>query len=203
MPVEPEVRPWFGVSAVSPSIYLIFSIPMPSSSAAIWGIAMRSPWPRSTLTMLRREKRIFSAGALMLASLSRCRHNGVHDPHMRAAAAEVDLKRRANVVLARLLFFGQQCCRAHDHAAGAVAALGHLMFDEGGLDRMRFRRRPQPFQRGDRLALRIRDGHLAGLHRRAVGEHRAGAALAKAAAELCRRQAEAAQHIEQRLVGIR
>src|SRR6266566_6954717 len=176
MPVEPEVRPWFGVSAVSPSIYLIFSIPMPSSSAAIWGIAMRSPWPRSTLpqytvtvpspftarnastslvsrrrgapvmpcaealvclpvsakptisapplTMLRREKRIFSAGALMLASLSRCRHNGVHDPHMRAAAAEVDLKRRANVVLARLLFFGQQCCRAHDHAAGAVAALG-------------------------------------------------------------------------------
>ena len=49
MPLEPAVRPWSGVSAVSPSINLILSTPMPSSSAAICGMAMRRPWPRSTL----------------------------------------------------------------------------------------------------------------------------------------------------------
>ena len=49
MPFEPAVRPWSGVSAVSPSTYLILSTPMPSSSAAICGMAMRRPWPRSTL----------------------------------------------------------------------------------------------------------------------------------------------------------
>ena len=43
------MRPWSGVSAVSPSTYLILSTPMPSSSAAICGMAMRRPWPRSTL----------------------------------------------------------------------------------------------------------------------------------------------------------
>ena len=52
------------------------------------------------------------------------------------------------------------------------------------------------------LALRIRHRDLAGLHRRTIGQNGAGAALAKAAAEFCRRQAEAAQHIEQRLVGV-
>src|ERR1700676_1402492 len=198
MPVEPEVRPWSGVSAVSPSIYLIFSMPMPSSSAAIWGIAMRSPWPRSTLpqykvtvpspftarkastslasrrrgtvvaacakalvwlpasvkptitapplSSVRREKRMLSTGAFMLAPLSRCRHDRVHHPHMRAAAAEVHLERRADVVLAGFSVAGQQCCGAHDHAAGAVAALGHLVFDEGGLERMRLCRRAEPFE---------------------------------------------------------
>src|SRR6516225_152966 len=49
MPFDPDVRPWSGVSAVSPSTYLIMSTSMPSSSPAIWRIAMRSPWPRSTL----------------------------------------------------------------------------------------------------------------------------------------------------------
>src|SRR5262249_37673320 len=32
MPFDPDVRPWSGVSAVSPSTYLILSTPIPSSA---------------------------------------------------------------------------------------------------------------------------------------------------------------------------
>ena len=37
------------MSAVSPSTNLILSTPMPTSSAAICGMEIRNPWPRSTL----------------------------------------------------------------------------------------------------------------------------------------------------------
>ena len=255
IPFEPEVRPWLGVSAVSPSIYFdlvdtnteflggnlrngdaqpLAEIDLAAvhrhgavavhgqkgidllgvehagrAGYALCGDAVGPPVSAKPtvsappLRSARREKRDVLTGAFMSASLSRCRHHRAHDPHMGPAAAEVHLKRRANVVLAGFAFFGQQCGRAHDHAARAVAALRHLLIDEGGLDRMRFCRRPESFERGDRLALRIRDSHLAGLHRRAVDQDGAGAALAKPAAELCRRQAEATQHIEQRLIGVR
>ncbi len=43
MPLLPAVGPWSGVSAVSPSIMTMRSTPMPSSSAAICGMAMRNP----------------------------------------------------------------------------------------------------------------------------------------------------------------
>src|SRR6266852_4729558 len=45
----PQVGPWSGVSAVSPSISLIFSTRTSSSSATICGSAIRMPVPRSTL----------------------------------------------------------------------------------------------------------------------------------------------------------
>src|SRR5829696_1142824 len=209
MPFEPEVRPWSGVSAVSPSTNLILSTPMPSSSAAICGIAMRSPWPRSTLPQnkvtvpspftarkastsltsstraapgapcakapvrnpvsakptvsapplrtARREKRDVLIGAFMSASLSGCRHYRPHHPHMGSAAAEISVKRRANFALAGLLLLRQQRGRAHDHAAGAVAALRHLLLDEGGLDRVRRRCRAESLERGYSFASRIRD----------------------------------------------
>jgi hypothetical protein len=48
MPLLPAVGPWSGVSAVSPSIIAMRSTATPSSSAAICGIAMRRPCPRST-----------------------------------------------------------------------------------------------------------------------------------------------------------
>ena len=82
--------------------------------------------------------------AFMSASLSRCRHDGAHDTHMRSAAAEVAIQGQANIVLAGFLFFGQQCSCAHDHAAGAVATLRHLLRDESGLDRVRIDAVPGP-----------------------------------------------------------
>src|SRR5215469_3917674 len=62
---------------------------------------------------------------------------------------------------------------------------------------------PSPSRGGDRLALRIRDGRQAGAHRAAVDQHIAGAALTEAATEFCCGEAEAAQPVEQRLVGVR
>src|SRR6266545_4302472 len=51
MPFEPDVRPWSGVSAVSPSIMVMRATGTSSSSATIWRNAMRKPWPRSTLPL--------------------------------------------------------------------------------------------------------------------------------------------------------
>src|SRR4029077_12804522 len=185
MPFEPDVRPWSGVSAVSPSTYLILSTPIPSSSPAIWRMAMRRPWPRSTLpqnsvtvpspSTARKEssslgssirgagaapsarvckpasaKPTVSAPALSIvrrvnaraesgaasgveladisASLSRGRHHGADDAHMRSAPAEIAGECRADIVFRRFGLFGEECGGADDHAAGAIAALRHLLF---------------------------------------------------------------------------
>src|SRR5215472_16681716 len=248
IPFDPDVRPWSGVSAVSPSTYLILSTPMPSSSPAIWRMAIRRPWPRSTLpqnsvtapspstvrkessslgssirwadaapcaragnrakakptvsapalSMVRRVNRCAmgavhgaAGGAVSVgisASLSRGRHHRADDPHMCAAPAQMTGKRGADVVVCRLGLFGKQRRGADDHSAGAVAALRHLLFDEGGLHRMRRRDRSEPFQGDDRLALRIGDSLETRSHRTAVEKNAAGAALAKTAAEFRRRE---------------
>src|SRR3974377_258666 len=202
MPFDPDVRPWSGVSAVSPSTYLILSTPMPSSSPAIWRMAMRRLCPRSTfpqnkvtvpspsttrkessslgssvrgagiaslarackpasakptvsaraLSIVRRESACTASGAAggaasdatsgalggdISASLSRGRHHGADDAHMRSAPAEIAGECSADVVFCRFRLFGKKCGSADDHAAGAIAALRHLLFDESGLHWMR------------------------------------------------------------------
>ena len=58
------------------------------------------------------------------------------DAHVRAAAAQVGLQRRADLgVRRRCGLFSQQRLRPHDHAGDAVAALRGLLFDEGALHR--------------------------------------------------------------------
>src|SRR4029079_1681741 len=255
MPFEPDVRPWSGVSAVSPSINVILSTSMPSSSAAICGMAIRSPCPRSTLPqnsvtvpspltaskastslesrirfataalcarprvgspasakptviapplrMARREKLRVLTGAFMSASPSGCRHARAQPPHVGAATAQVAVECRADVRLARLLVALQERGSAHDHSVCAVAALRDLLIDEGGLQRMRLFRRAEPFERDDRLSLRVGDRDLARPDRGAVDHDGAGAALAKSAAELRGGQAEFTQYIEKWFVGIR
>ena len=89
---------------------------------------------------------------VMSASLPRCQHDRAQHAHMGAAAAEIAVERGANIGFGRLRFFAQQGGGAHDHAAGAIAALRHLLLDEGGLDRMRGRLRSEALERGDRLA---------------------------------------------------
>src|SRR6516165_7171909 len=256
MPFDPDVRPWSGVSAVSPSTYLILSTPMPSSSPAIWRMAMRSPWPRSTLPQysvtvpsplternvstalgstdrappmpparvglcqparakptvstppaktLRRVKparRVGRCGVRcirMSASLPGGGHHRAYDSDMRSTAAEIALERAADIVLGRLWFVRKQRNGADNHAARAIAALRYLRLDERRLHRVRRRNRAKPFEGGDRLALRIRNGRQAGAHRAAADQHIAGAALTEAATEFCCGEAEAAQPVEQRL----
>src|SRR5690348_11050392 len=261
MPFDPDVRPWSGVSAVSPSTYLILSTPMPSSSPAIWRMAMRRPWPRSTLpqnsvtvpspSTARKEssslgstirgagaapwarvckpasaKPTVSAPALSIvrrvrpraadgaasgaassalgadisASLSRGRHHGADDPHMRSAPAEITGERSADIVFRRFGFFGKESGGADDHAAGAIAALRHLFFDEGGLYRMRRRDRSESLKRNDRFALRIRNRLKARSRRASVEENAAGAALAEATSEFGRGEPQSAQAEKQRLI---
>src|SRR5581483_981119 len=122
---------------------------------------------------------------------------------MRAAAAEVAVESVPDVCLAWGLVRLQQCGRAHDHPARAVAALRHLRVDEGGLQRVRFFRRAKPLEGDDRLALRVGNRGLTRSGRRTVNHDRAGAALAQAAAELRCRQTELTQHIEKWFGGIR
>ena len=168
-------------------------------------MAMRSPWPRSTLPLVQRHRAVavhgeegvdllgierarrsrgalsaalqrtpasakptvsappledsaagndarLDAGAFMSASLPRRRHHGAHNPHMGATSAEIAVKRGADVLLSWLRLFREQRSRAHDHPAGAISALRHLLLDECGLHRMRRRYRSEPFERDNRLA---------------------------------------------------
>src|SRR4051795_10692268 len=109
------------------------------------------------------------------------------------------LQRGADVRLARAGFALEQRLGAHHHAGDAVAALRGLRLDEGLLHRSRFFRRAEAFDRADLASLEDRDRRDAGEDRLAVGEHRAGAALAEAAAELGAVQAQIlAQHVEER-----
>ena len=118
---------------------------------------------------------------------------------MRPTAAEVAGERFANLLFRRLGVLIEQCLGAHDHAVGAVAALGCLLLDERPLDRMRILRRAEPLERRD---ARLRcSGHRcdARAYRPAIHDHGACTTLGSSAAELRPVQAEViAQNAEQR-----
>src|SRR5207248_2043774 len=130
------------------------------------------------LSMARRETWEGFARNVISASLTRGVHHRADDARMRAAAAQVAVKRCPHVLFAGRWFLAKECRRAHDHAARAVAALRHLLFDEGGLDGMRRRARTEPLERGHRFALHIGNRSKAGRRRPTVDPHHTGAALA-------------------------
>ena len=145
------------------------------------------------LRTVRREKRDDFAGAFMSPSLSGCRHHGAHD---RACGCRsgTDFHRApsgfpppsASVLL------DSKRGRAHDHAAGAVAALWHLFFDERRLDRMRLDADPSP-SRVVMLALRIRDRHLCRIAPRVRRRVRCRRRIDQARSRTCCREAKSAQ----------
>src|SRR5687768_17056009 len=91
------------------------------------------------LTTPRRENLTcaFMSASLPGGALAARRHHGANDAHMRAAAAQIAVELGANLLLGWLLVALEQCNRSHDHAAGAVTALRHLLLDESGLHGMR------------------------------------------------------------------
>ena len=110
-----------------------------------------------------------------------------------AAAADVR-HRRVDLFIRGLRVFAQQRRSCHQHARLAVAALRHIDFQPGALQRMS-RIRGQTLDRRDLRAHRGLERQQAGARRRAVEVHRAGAALADAAAEFRARHPEVvAQH---------
>ena len=89
--------------------------------------------------------------------------------------------------------------RRTDLARRAIAALEAIVFDEGGLHRMQLVRRSEAFDGRDAIAF-VHDGEReTGIDAPAVGDHRAGAALAVVAALLGAGEMQViAQRVEQR-----
>src|SRR5258706_13784111 len=112
-------------------------------------------------------------------------------------------ERLLDLRLARLGILGEQRLRGHDHAVAAEAALARLLLDERRLQPARLLRRAQALERGDALAGEIRDRRHARARLAAFDQHRAGAALPQAAAELRAVPLQAvAQDVEQRRLGL-
>ena len=105
------------------------------------------------------------------------------DPGVRAAAAEASGESLFDLLGGGLRRAIQQRLGGHDHAVGAVPALGRLFGDEGGLQPVRLLGSAEAFERRDRLAGGFADRSHTGPHRLTVHDHRAGAALAEPAAE--------------------
>src|ERR1700686_2415374 len=127
--------------------------------------------------------------------------NRADNPVMGPAAAQIAGKSQPDLGLARLLDAVEQRFGQHDDAGDAVAALRRLLRHESGLQRVRPLDGTEAFERGDIRLPEYADRRDTGVQRGAVDEHRAGAALAKAAAELGGIEAKIiAQHVEQRRV---
>ena len=117
-----------------------------------------------------------------------------------AAAAEV-AHRRINVGVAGVGVSVEQCDGGHDLAGLAVAALGDLVFDPGGLDGVQAVGRADAFNGGDRF-VNGADRQHTGAHGLVTDMYRASAALGDAAAEFGSGQTQfVAQYPEQRHFG--
>src|SRR5206468_8985913 len=115
------------------------------------------------------------------------------------AAADVALQRSAKIGALRLVERGG----GEDHACGTEAALEALCVEEGLLHRMRAAISAKPFDRGDGAAFGAEGWDQAAVHRLAVEQHGAGAAIAGVAAFLHAEMAEFAQERPQALARAR
>ena len=103
---------------------------------------------------------------------------------MGPATAQIGGKRQPDLGLGGLFFAVEQRLGQHDHSGDTVAALRRLLSDESSLKRVRLLDGADAFERRDLRLHERADWRDAGPHWGAVDEHRAGAALAKPAAEL-------------------
>src|SRR3954454_7766346 len=113
------------------------------------------------------------------------------------AAADIALQRDAEIGALRLVQRGA----GQDHAGGAEAALKALRIEESLLHRVRAAVSAETFDRGDGAPLGTEGRDQAAMHRLAVQQHGAGAAIAGVAALLHAEMAELAQERAQALAG--
>ena len=124
--------------------------------------------------------------------------DGVDDLGVAGAAAEVAGDRLADVLVDRRAALVEIGAGRHEHARRADAALGAAVLQECLLERVQATGRREALDRQDRLALDLRQRHQAAVDDLTVDQHRAGAALALAAALLGAGQTEVlAQRVEQ------
>ena len=108
----------------------------------------------------------------------------------------------ANLRLAGMRAVREKLRRGHQHARRADAALRAAVMQKRLLQRMKLSFERQSFHSLNLGALGLQHGHKATVHQFAVHAHRAGAALAFAAAFLGPGQMQVlAQHVEQPLHG--
>ena len=130
--------------------------------------------------------------------------DGLDDLLVAGAAAQVAADARLDLVPAGVGVLVQQRLGRHDHAGGAVAALGGGLLDEGLLDGVELVVVAQALDGVHPAALGLERRVDAGGHRLAVHQDGAGAALALAAADLGADEAQpVAQHVGQHLAGAR
>src|SRR5215470_19938106 len=103
---------------------------------------------------------------------------------MGAATAFQALKRSLDLRFGRLLLLVEEGGGRHDPAIDAVAALRHLLFHIGGLQRMRLLRAPEAGERYHLTVPHGRNRRHAGADCLPVEMDGARAALRKAAAEM-------------------
>ena len=106
--------------------------------------------------------------------------NGVLDRAITGATANIAFQSPGEILPLRLI----QARRRHDQAWRAEAALKPLRLQEGLLHRMQLAIRGQAFDRRDRTVFGAIGGKNATVHRVAVDQHRAGAAIARVASLL-------------------
>src|SRR5262245_48008816 len=109
---------------------------------------------------------------------------------MRAAAAQMLVECRDDVGPTRARIAVARRLGGNKNSRETIAALAGLLGEHRLLERMQFLAVRQAFDRGDGLARDGRDLARARVHRLAVQEHHAGAALLETAAEAAASEAE-------------
>ncbi len=121
-----------------------------------------------------------------------------HDVGVSAASADISRHGMLDVVVRRADRLLEQCDRAHDLAAGAVAALVSVVFHKSSLHSVQIARLSKAFDGGDLVAFVHHGKRKAAVHAAAVDVNRAGAALSVIAAFLGAGKVKAlAQSVEQ------
>ena len=123
----------------------------------------------------------------------------VFDRTIAGAAAQIAFQRRAEILALRLV----QGCAGQDHARGAEPALKGLRVEKRLLHRVRAAIAGEAFDGGDGMAVGAEGGDQAAVHRLAVDQHGAGAAIAGVATLLDAEMPELAQESSQALPGAR
>src|SRR6266849_5034174 len=125
------------------------------------------------------EIRLFLGGHRVGGPLDR-----FHDVVVAGAAAQVALELVADLLLRGFRVALEHLVDGHDHAGRAEAALQTVLLPEALLDRVQLAVLGEPFDRHDVGAVGLDGEHVARLHRLAVHDDRAGAALARVAAHV-------------------
>jgi len=114
----------------------------------------------------------------------------VHNVLVTGAAAEVSIKRVANLAFRRLRIPHKKLMCSKNHSRGAKSALKPVTFPEGFLKRMQIFSLRQPFDRHNISAVSLHRKHSAGLHCGIIQHHRARSANTGLAADVRARQSE-------------